>query len=132
MDKKRVVALIVIIFVLFFLAAKLLSEDKIFIGFATSSLCSDSDNGQDYYITGIVSAGGVNYEDSCLKNGLITSSCEDGNCVLKEYYCSNEQVISNNFNCEFGCVLGSCRGDIDLQIQTTKKEYGVGEKVRLG
>ena len=63
-----------------------------------TSECIDSDNGQDYYVKGKVSHGGVILQDSC---------ADDYN--LNEFYCNKEGgSISETFKCQLGCKNGAC------------------------
>lgn len=70
----------------------------------SAQTCTDSDNGNDYYVRGNVTycTGGMNPScgisyDSCQKTGL-----------LREYYCEGSSVEHIDYNCSNGCKDGTC------------------------
>lgn len=67
---------------------------------ACNSICLDSDEGIDLKIKGTVILG----NSSELMDECISDS------VVKEYYCENNTIISDEFECEFGshCTDGAC------------------------
>jgi hypothetical protein len=75
--------------------------------------CTDSDGGKNYYVRGTVSYNGQTYTDEC---GMCTGArlskgpSPSPHCLLKEYYCDNNQVKSIWYNCPFGfsCESGRC------------------------
>ncbi len=56
--------------------------------------CSDSDNGIDQSVKGIVTVGGTGYADKCVGPFLV------------EYYCEDGKMTSKNIRCE--CSKGQC------------------------
>ena len=63
-----------------------------------TSECIDSDSGQDYYVKGKMSHGGVVLQDSC---------ADEYN--LNEFYCNKEGGSSSEtFKCQLGCKDGAC------------------------
>ena len=79
-------------------------------------VCSDSDNGKDYFTKGTIIGGGVSFVqyDYCL---LLTStgqtdvtSCEasDSNCKLHEFYCEEGIRKGVRVSCDYGCSDGIC------------------------
>jgi hypothetical protein len=69
-------------------------------GACINSVCSDSDNGNNYLLKGITTNSSANYEDVC-----------DGD-VLKEYSCLNDEISFENYDCEQNgyvtCLNGTC------------------------
>jgi len=61
--------------------------------------CQDSDNGKDPTVKGAVTAQGVSYKDACA-----------GANSVKEYYCAEDAVASEDMACGAGrqCVDGAC------------------------
>lgn len=85
--------LILVMFILFSLMV---------IGF--SMACTDSD-GKDFYTKGMTS--GIEKNIFSSKNIVKTDVCLN-NKVLKEYYCDNDRVVSENYVCANGCYNGAC------------------------
>lgn len=77
----------------------------------SSSICKDSDDGDNPYIKGNVSFNGKNYEDECMGNSL------------KEYYCEKWYSKSKIIDC-FSCSLGVCKPKCD-----TKTKYPVADTI---
>lgn len=74
----------------------------------TTTACTDSDGGKDYYEKG--TASGIKlgadyletYEDVCLEDN------PDGD-NLREAFCTNNQVTFEFYNCPNGCENGACK-----------------------
>jgi inhibitor of cysteine peptidase len=77
-----------------------------------ASTCTDSDGGKDYYMKGTVTAGGVNYTDSCTycTGFCVNPPCEVTCGAVKEYYCEGNEVKSETYVCPSGytCKDGAC------------------------
>ncbi|MFZ2414414.1 MAG: DUF2628 domain-containing protein [Minisyncoccia bacterium] len=77
-------------------------------------LCSDTDGGKNYLVTGEVTSNGVTKKDVCM--GTICYAQHpvtgQGGCfpALMEYYCENNITKSANHNCEINedCEFGAC------------------------
>ena len=59
--------------------------------------CIDSDGGKDTTIKGKVTVGNTSYVDKCADPFMI------------EYYCENDQAVTQNFRCDSGCDKGACQ-----------------------
>lgn len=61
--------------------------------------CIDTDDGKDYYLSGVAMTLDANYSDKCL-----------GSYDLTEYYCQGSSVMAENHKCLVGeqCKDGSC------------------------
>ena len=76
----------------------------LFINLITAS-CTDSDNGRNYFQKGITSGSETVFFFS---NEVVkTDSCLNSK-VLKEYFCQNNNVVSENYICENGCSNWAC------------------------
>jgi hypothetical protein len=66
------------------------------ISFVSAQTCTDSDSGNYQYNQGEVNFNSSVYADFC-----------EGD-TLTEYYCNNESLISQDYECEYGCENGRC------------------------
>jgi hypothetical protein len=66
-------------------------------GKCVEEVCTDSDGGLNYGTAGTVSKGGAQYSDYC-----------SGATMLVEYYCDNNTVRSQTYNCQGPCDNGRC------------------------
>ncbi|HUW71723.1 MAG TPA: peptidoglycan-binding protein [Candidatus Humimicrobiaceae bacterium] len=86
-------------------SAKDLSDAAFSIISATTSTCTDSDGGKNYYVRGTAydkgyyTSGG---QDSCF------SHFQYDHPVLNEYYCESGVVESETYDCLYGCKDGAC------------------------
>jgi hypothetical protein len=72
------------------------------IVFEHDILCSDSDEGIDYYVKGTATNSTETKEDSCIND------------LLTEYFCLSESIIGyEEYECLFGCYDGACLYDND-------------------
>lgn len=62
-----------------------------------TSICTDTDEGINYYVKGTVQSDGYTSSDFCSNSTL-----------LREYYCSENISISKPYNCLKGCLSGAC------------------------
>ena len=78
--------------------------------------CTDSDNGKNHEIKGTVS-----YND---KSSGISGSVEDScsGSQLKEYYCSGDSLLTENYVCPNGCSNGAC-----LNATICKMSVGISQ-----
>jgi hypothetical protein len=79
----------------------------IYIG--TTSTCTDSDGGKDYYVkgeVGVPSGGGTGYMmDCCLDENF---QCVPSSDILRETYCSEGRGVGESYTCPNGCSDGAC------------------------
>jgi len=59
-------------------------------------ICEDSDKGKKYYLAGSTGKTNIRKKDKCSGDNL------------REYYCENNEIKSEEFFCEFGCLSGEC------------------------
>ncbi|MEM4271233.1 MAG: hypothetical protein QXO70_04030, partial [Candidatus Pacearchaeota archaeon] len=84
----------------------------------TPSTCSDSDNGLNYYVSGIVIDSGnpQGLRDYCIGNSLIEYYCQDSG--AEGYKISFQEV-----NCPNGCYNGACSECIEGQEVCVNSEF---------
>ena len=85
-------------------------------------VCTDSDGGRNYYVTGIADARdsnglGIFAPDRCIEKignaGEPVSSCYGIDCYLEEGYCDNvDPKYQSWIKCEDGCSDGACVGEM--------------------
>lgn len=73
------------------------SGDMCSQGRCVPEVCTDSDGGLNYTMTGTVEKGGSQYQDYCAGAGL-----------LLEYYCDGNTVRSQTYDCHGPCGDGRC------------------------
>ncbi|MBU1204711.1 MAG: DNRLRE domain-containing protein [Nanoarchaeota archaeon] len=81
-----------------------------------SSVCTDSDNGKDYYKKGTgegwnTDTEKVSFYDTCYKSywANLVDSCEGNDCYLAEKYCDGKYVKTElSIPCPNGCNDGAC------------------------
>lgn len=79
----------------------------------TSYLCTDSDNGSNKFVKGIVTYSlaantGKNFTDFCYNKYLFSKSSK----VLREYSCNpDNRTISRLYECANGCADGACAAE---------------------
>jgi len=71
-------------------------ECEVLCGNGSCLICYDSDGGKDYYTAGEVKQ----------NIGIVKDYCNDS--VLVEFYCSNDNLSSELYDCINGCENGSC------------------------
>ena len=116
-----------------FLEHQLINQIILFLGFVLifqvipnivfAGGCTETDNGKDKYVKGILTTGIKILEDQCMisREGVRTpvSSCfygGDGLCLIQEYSCvdpnnSDGSFYTEVFGCSGDCVDGACIND---------------------
>jgi hypothetical protein len=84
--------------------------------------CNDSDNGINYNVKGTTIAGRTSKTDFCRNYNSNT---------LVEYYCKNNQVVSENHKCPNGCKNGVCK-EISVKPVCGDRILSAGEKCEPG
>ena len=88
---------------------------------AKAVACSDTDNGMDYNVKGILTnPDGEKYTDFCVLSpndayAPTWAKPEDLKAVY-EYYCNGEKAATSVQNCEGGCVDGACEKFLDPAV----------------
>lgn len=82
---------------------------------STSSNCTDSDGGENYYLKGVRSFDGNSHEDFCVASDLTESNpvAEEGPYVY-EYFCGGEKM----YECPLGCQDGACIDNTNVSNTT--------------
>jgi len=93
----------------------------------TPSSCTDSDNGKNYNVKGVVTYQGQTYTDQCVEERIIgcipttTNSCSPSQSTsfLQEYYCEDGVMKNEGHACGSGytCQDGACKA---ATVVTTK------------
>lgn len=84
--------------------------------------CEDTDGGKNIYERGLVTGGIDNpchngeCEDTCLLNGQPSN----GGDILKEYYCEDNEVKSDEIDCDNKCNFGECQKEIVVEYEWTQ------------
>ncbi len=89
-----------------------------------NTICTDSDNGKDYYINGTTkNAEGISYTDYCKDNS-----------TLIEFFCSSadsNEISYEEFMCLNGCKNSICFYQKITDINGNKQTYNPKEKINL-
>ncbi len=67
-------------------------------GSALYEKCTDTDDGLNYDIFGIVTKNDKSYQDECYTSTNF----------LKERYCENNELKTKLYKCPYGCLEGKC------------------------
>ena len=103
----------------------------IMISFVSAKICTDSDNGIDYYTPGKI----INPNDPNLEP--VYDNCKNG--TLFEVYCGEKGIVSvdQGYNCpngckDHGCMVGGSIPDFWIYSFTgVKEEYSPGDKINF-
>lgn len=72
------------------------------------NICTDSDEGQDYYVKGNVDYKELDAQKSIKATGGGSDDCQDKT-TLREYYCDDSRKVQYSyFDCANGCSNGVC------------------------
>ena len=99
-----------------------------------SAMCTDSDNGKDYYSKGVAKSGEWTGEDYCYIpiegswTEVLSCSSDDADCSIEEAYCDSQ--ATNNIgretkSCPNGCSVGACLGQ---EVESVEELSGDGFK----
>ena len=89
-------------------------------GACTLPQCSDSDNGKDTSVKGVVSKGRNENTDTCYDLNFVN-----------EYYCENNEVLSERIQCpsKYTCLNGAC---VPLTNPTCTDDENTVDKLKRG
>ncbi|MBS1266416.1 MAG: hypothetical protein MAG795_00383 [Candidatus Woesearchaeota archaeon] len=97
-----------------------------------NSICKDSDGGLNPYVKGTTTKGSVIKRDSCT---YCSGACEeDQPCevtcgAVKEYFCRNNQIKTENYVCKVNCIDGRCvSSSIEIKEPQTNDVWTIGSK----
>ncbi|MCP3682416.1 MAG: S8 family serine peptidase [bacterium] len=72
-------------------------------------LCTETDNGKDYYLKGDTTRRNETNTDSCTYYDEYIEECGGVQCNLYEYYCRPDNLVGlEEYRCPEGCIDGEC------------------------
>jgi hypothetical protein len=72
----------------------------------SGDICSDTDNGINYYVQGTVSYGPNAFTDTCADN--LNRPVDGAGPKVIEYYCRGGGLFTSVQRCVNGCINGAC------------------------
>jgi hypothetical protein len=94
-------------------------------GKVTTEICTDTDGGKNYYVSGGVSISSVLSQtiDSC------SYYSNTGEYILHEMYCDNETIAYEEHTCPYGCANGACVSDPSQALYSCMDSDGRSDNV---